>query len=78
MYLKRKDGTCGKIFPATDSCFVYQSGVSFYDYNEKTNEPFWKLFGIKDINKFFGGDAFRFHNLRKEKEEIWKGILLWM
>lgn len=50
MYLKRKDGTCGKIFPATDSCSVYQAGESFYDYKEKTNEAFWKLFGIEDVS----------------------------
>ena len=50
MYLKRKDGTCGKIFPAIDSCSVYQAGESFYDYKEKTNEAFWKLFGIEDMS----------------------------
>lgn len=50
MYLKRKDGICGKIFPATDSCSVYQTGESYYDYKEKTNEAFWKLFGIEDMS----------------------------
>ena len=50
MYLKRKDGTCGKIFPATDGCAVYQSGESFYDYKEKSNKAFWKLFGIEDVS----------------------------
>ncbi len=50
MYLKRKDGICGKIFPATDNCSVYQTDESFYDYKEKTNEAFWKLFGIEDMS----------------------------
>ena len=49
MYLKRTDGVCGKIFPATDSCSTYQAGNSFYDFKEKTNEAFWKLFGITDV-----------------------------
>lgn len=51
MYLKRQDGRCGKLFPATDSCPVYQSGKFFYDYNEKTNKAFWELFGIKSMNR---------------------------
>lgn len=50
MYLKRKDGSCGKIFPATDSCSVYLSEGTFYDYKEKTNKEFWELFGIKDMD----------------------------
>lgn len=50
MYLKRKDGICGKIFLATDNCSVYQTDESFYDYKEKTNEAFWKLFGIEDMS----------------------------
>lgn len=50
MYLKREDGRCGKIFPATDSCAVYQAGEEFYDFREKTNEAFWKLFGIEDVD----------------------------
>lgn len=53
MYLKRKDGVCGKVFPATDSCSVYQTGNSYYEYkkdaNGEFNEVFWKLFGIEDI-----------------------------
>ena len=52
MYLKRKDGGFGKIFPATDSCPVYQSSEAFYDYKEKTNESFWKLFGIQNMDIF--------------------------
>lgn len=51
MYLKREDGRCGKVFPATDSCSVYQSGEAFYDYNEKTSEGFWRLFGIEDVGE---------------------------
>lgn len=50
MYLKRKDGSRGKIFPATDSCPVYQTGESFYAYKEKTNKAFWELLGIEDID----------------------------
>ncbi len=50
MYLKRKDGACGWIFPATDSCSVYQAGDSYYDYKEPSNEAFWKQFGIDDVN----------------------------
>ncbi len=50
MYLKRKDGVCGKIFLATDTCSVYQSGDFFYDYKENTSEVFWELFGIKDMD----------------------------
>lgn len=53
MYLKRKDGVCGKVFPATDSCSVYQTDKSYYEYKKETNgefnEEFWKLFGIEDI-----------------------------
>lgn len=39
-------------FPATDSCPVYQSGQAFYDYKKKTNESFWKLFGIQNMDIF--------------------------
>ncbi len=52
MYLKRKDGSCGKIFPATDSCPIYQVEDAFYDYKEKDNEMFWKLFGIENMDIF--------------------------
>jgi len=55
MYLKREDGVCGKVFPATDSCSVYQTGKSYYEYkkdiNGEFNEAFWKLFGIEDISE---------------------------
>ena len=52
MYLKRKDGKCGKIVPATDSCAVYSTGESYYDYSKETNAAFWKLFGIEDMRVF--------------------------
>lgn len=46
MYFKRKDGTCGKVFPATDSCRAYITKDSCYDYGDGLNEAFWTLFGI--------------------------------
>ncbi|MDE6566098.1 MAG: hypothetical protein K2K70_00005, partial [Lachnospiraceae bacterium] len=49
MYLKRKDGVCGKVFPATDSYSVYKTNNSYYEYKKHSNEEFWELFGIKDI-----------------------------
>ena len=52
MYLKRKDGKCGKIVPATDSCAVYSTGESYYDYSKETNAAFWRLFGIEDMRVF--------------------------
>ena len=51
VYLKRKDGSCGKIFPATDSCSVYKTGKSYYDYEEKTNDGFWELFGMAEKDR---------------------------
>lgn len=51
MYLKRKDGVCGKVFPATDNDAVYQSDNIYYTYANKFNDAFWKLFGIKDISE---------------------------
>lgn len=55
MYFKRKDGACGKVFPATDSDSVYQSGESYYEYKkdgkEGYNEVFWGLFGIHNLEE---------------------------
>lgn len=48
MYLKRKDGVCGKVFPATDDCPVYESDNMYYTYKKEDNHAFWKLFGIED------------------------------
>ena len=55
MYFKRKDGVCGKVFPATDSDSIYQSGESYYEYKkdgkEEYNEVFWGLFGIHNLEE---------------------------
>ncbi len=62
MYLKRKDGTVGKIYPALDSCVIYATwGVgkdeySYYEYDEGSNEEFWKLFGIESIDRASVGE----------------------
>ncbi len=57
MYLKRKDGTYGKIYPATDSCVIFATRgegadeYTYYEYDEGTNSTFWKLFGIDSMKK---------------------------
>lgn len=62
MYLKRDDGTCGKIYPATDSCAVFGTHgegtdeYAYYEYDEGTNDTFWKLFGIDSIDKASVGE----------------------
>ncbi len=45
MYLTRSDGQIGIIYPATDSCAVFQTVNEYYDYGESDNSEFWELFG---------------------------------
>lgn len=62
MYLERKDGTIGKMYPAMDSCAIYWTwGVRsddyvYYKYDEGTYDTFWKLFGIDSIDKASVGE----------------------
>ena len=43
LYLTRRDGTVGMVFPATDDCFRYLSGHVCYKIADGTNEALWKL-----------------------------------
>lgn len=43
LYLTRKDGTIGTVFPATDSCDTYNSGMACYRMADGTNEKLWGL-----------------------------------
>ena len=43
LYLTRDDGVVGTVFPATDSCTIYQSGGVTYSFGEGSNEKLWKL-----------------------------------
>lgn len=45
MYLTRADGQTGIIYPATDSCDIFQTKSGCYDYGTKDNSEFWSLFG---------------------------------
>ncbi len=45
MYLTRSDGVMGIIYPATDSCAVFQTVNGYYDYSEGDNSEFLELFG---------------------------------
>lgn len=46
IYIRRGDGTCGKILIATDSCSIYSTGDQEYKYYWDVMEAFWKQFGI--------------------------------
>lgn len=46
-YLIQEDGTTGVIYPATDSCAVFWSNGSYYDYGDGDNLEFWNLLGLR-------------------------------
>lgn len=55
IYLTKKDGSIGVIYPATDSCAVFFSDGKYYDYSEGDNREFWSLLGLEtDL-----GDVYR-------------------
>ena len=55
IYLTKKDGSIGVIYPATDSCAVFFSDGKYYEYSEGDNREFWSLLGLEtDL-----GDVYR-------------------
>lgn len=48
LYLKRSDGTVGTVFPATDSCDMFNSGGKCYRMDDGTNEKLWGLIAELD------------------------------
>ena len=43
LYLTRSDGTIGTVFPATDSCNTFRSGLKCYKMSDGSNEKLWNL-----------------------------------
>lgn len=45
MYITKKNGVVGKIYPATDSCTIFLTGDGYSDFGGTDNSEFWDLFG---------------------------------
>lgn len=58
LYITKKDGTTGIIYPASDSCNVIKTSSGYYTYGDETagydnSSKFWALFDISDPHTTF-------------------------